>query len=219
VRRVVLAVFALVTLCLAQAPIQSRPVAAQGAPVTLRLSPREPTVGVNSSVVVDVIAENAGNLYGVDLQISFDASRLEASALTVGALLPDAYVSNREVDNSTGKLRLVATLLGDTERQRRLRCCGQCAAHWQGRRGIQLDLGQCTAGRPGVECPGLAAPGRPLAGRAAHRHPHGDWNEDPHPNQNPKPHQNPHLNQNPKPYQNSKPHQDTLSDQDARARA
>ena len=52
--------------------------ATQSSPVTFRFSPREDDILVNSYTTVDVVAGNASSLYGVDLNISFDANLFTA---------------------------------------------------------------------------------------------------------------------------------------------
>ncbi|MGI5836176.1 MAG: cohesin domain-containing protein [Chloroflexota bacterium] len=87
--------------------------ATQSSPVTFRFSPREDDILVNSYTTVDVVAGNASSLYGVDLNISFDANLFYCSGPTPGPLLPNSYVARREVNNSSGRLHYLATLLGD----------------------------------------------------------------------------------------------------------
>ena len=113
VRRTTFAIFTLALASALFAPFSPQGWAAQNAPVVFSFSPRESSVGEGSSVVVDVVADNAAKLYGVDLSFYFDAGLLSASGPTPGTLFPDVHIAKKEVDNSSGRIRYLATLLGD----------------------------------------------------------------------------------------------------------
>lgn len=91
-------------------------VSAQTPPVLLRFWPLHiPPIEVGESTVVQLLLENTDLLYGVDLAVTFDPSLVEVVEIVPGDLLPDARVVVRDVDNAAGRVRYVATLLGDAE--------------------------------------------------------------------------------------------------------
>ena len=87
----------------------------------IRLSPTTQTVGVGQTVAVDVRVENVSNLYGVDLQLSFDYTRVQVVdddpatpgvQITPGPFLPvgSGYTQNNSANNGTGVIRYTFTL-------------------------------------------------------------------------------------------------------------
>lgn len=112
-RRVALVTFVLAITCGFLMQFSPQGKATQSSPATFRFSLRETDIGINTSTIVDVVAENASSLYGVDLSFSFDADLFSCSGPTPGPLLPDAHIAKKEVDNSSGRLRYLATLLGN----------------------------------------------------------------------------------------------------------
>jgi PKD repeat protein len=87
----------------------------------VRLSPSQQTVGLGQTVAVDVRVENVANLYGVDLQLTFDFTRVQVVddnpalpgvQITPGPFLNPAsgYVQTNSANNGTGSIRYVFTL-------------------------------------------------------------------------------------------------------------
>jgi PKD repeat protein len=87
----------------------------------IRLAPTTQTVGVGQTVAVEIRVDGVSNLYGVDLQLSFDYTRVQVVdddvaapgiQITPGPFLPpgSGFIQNNSANNSTGVIRYVFTL-------------------------------------------------------------------------------------------------------------
>jgi PKD repeat protein len=87
----------------------------------IRVSPLTQTVGVRQTVAVDIRVEGVSNLYGVDIQLSFDYTRVQVVdddpatpgiQITPGPFLNPAsgYVQTNSANNGTGVVRYTFTL-------------------------------------------------------------------------------------------------------------
>ena len=91
-------------------------------PTSLYLSPGANTVGISNTVTVDVVAGDIENLYGAQLQLTFDPSLVEvvdADGFTPGIQIeqgnfpvPDEVILNL-ADNSAGTIEYAVSLQGD----------------------------------------------------------------------------------------------------------
>jgi len=114
--RVILICMALV---LALLPVST--VLAQGTIVLV--NPPSQSVGVNQTVTVDIKVETVTNLYGVDVRLTFDATKLEAQdsdgntgngvQIAPGSFLNPAqgFLAQNTVNNTTGQVQYVFALM------------------------------------------------------------------------------------------------------------
>jgi len=80
------------------------------ATASVTLSPSSAQVTVGETVVVDVRINNVEDLYGAEVELSFDPSLLEVTALTNGSVpYPDFVIKN--YDNGAGTISYAATQL------------------------------------------------------------------------------------------------------------
>lgn len=115
--RLALLVLAL-TLVLALVPLTAW---AQGTIVSI--SPATATVDVNQTVSVDIKVDTVTNLYGVDVRLTFDTTKLEAQdgdgnsangiSVAPGAFLNAAqgFLAQNEISNTTGQVKYVFALM------------------------------------------------------------------------------------------------------------
>jgi len=82
----------------------------------VRFEPLTTTVTAGSTFVVNVRAEQIGNLYGIDATVRFDPTLLEVTSVAAGnwwaSLNP--YVVTSNIDNSGGQVRYAASLTSPT---------------------------------------------------------------------------------------------------------
>lgn len=106
---------AAIALMLVLGLVRPAPAAAQGV-TTLAFEPAEAYVGVGEETTVAVVVQGAANLYGIELQLYFDASLLEVldddpgmpgiQVTYPGTFLRPDRVESNEADNQRGSLVL-----------------------------------------------------------------------------------------------------------------
>jgi PKD repeat protein len=80
--------------------------------VTIRIYPAAPTVGVGSTVTIQVVVENVTGLYAFDVTLVYNALA-EAVSIEGGPDWQDGFEAQNVVDNDNHQARLAITLLGD----------------------------------------------------------------------------------------------------------
>lgn len=104
------------------APLHA-PISAQGDPARVRFDPSDLQVGQGQVEEVNVIVENANDIYGIDLRAEFDPKQIEivdtdpakdGVQMRPGTFIKPDFLVRNEADNSAGTLQYVITQVNPT---------------------------------------------------------------------------------------------------------